>query len=237
MDNKKTILFVLIITFISSLSLSFLKIQLKDKQKFNENLDMKKNILKVVGIEIEELSSDSISSIYNKDFASYSIDMSKNQISRLRISDLEESIDNSTGTLTYFNNNIQYLPIYIYKPSSLYIIPISGKGLWSTLFGYFALESDMNTVKGITFYKHKETPGLGGEVDKDWFQDNFVGKKIFDNQGNLVSIKVKKGIIASNDYHSVDAISGATITGDGLTKFLNNDLNRYKKFLMKNMKK
>ena len=114
-------------------------------------------------------------------------------------------------------------------------MPISGKGLWSTLFGFLALNEDKNTVKGITFYKHKETPGLGGEVDKAWFQDNFIGKKIFNSKNELVSIQVPKGAASAlskdKQIHAVDGITGATVTSKGLSNFLLRDLNRYEEFL------
>ena len=107
--------------------------------------------------------------------------------------------------------------------------------MWSTLFGFLALDEDKNRVKGITFYKHKETPGLGGEVDKKWFQNNFVDKKIFDANGNLVSVEVLKGTASvlpiDQQIHAVDGITGATMTSKGLSNFLLRDLNRYEKFL------
>jgi Na+-transporting NADH:ubiquinone oxidoreductase subunit C len=113
-------------------------------------------------------------------------------------------------------------------------IPISGKGLWSTIYGYIALEPDGETVKGIKFYKHGETPGLGGELEKDWFTSNFVGKRIFNETGDLVSIEIVKGIAnpnSKNFTHQVDGISGSTLTGRGMNKFLKEDLQVYKPFL------
>ena len=91
-----------------------------------------------------------------------------------------------------------------------YAIPIEGKGLWGTMYGYFAIEPDAVTVKGITFYRHKETPGLGGEVDKEWFKNNFIGKRLVDNDGKLVSIEVIKGFVSDKDpeaYRKVDRLS------------------------------
>ena len=117
-----------------------------------------------------------------------------------------------------------------------YAIPISGKGLWGTMYGYFAIEPDVVTAKGITFYKHKETPGLGAEVDKDWFKNNFIGKKFIDDSGNLVSIEVIKGFVSDKDpnaKHKVDGISGATVTGNGLTTFLIADLQKYEHYFAK----
>jgi Na+-transporting NADH:ubiquinone oxidoreductase subunit C len=102
------------------------------------------------------------------------------------------------------------------------------------LFGFISIGDDGNTVKGITFYKHKETPGLGGEVDKKWFQNNFIGKEIFNND-DLVSIKIAKGVstaLPEKDWnHAVDGITGATMTSQGLTNFLLRDLQRYENFL------
>jgi Na+-transporting NADH:ubiquinone oxidoreductase subunit C len=119
-----------------------------------------------------------------------------------------------------------------------YVLPISGKGLWSTIYGYIALDVDGATVRGITFYKHGETPGLGGEIEKEWFKSNFEGKRIFDEEGNLVSITVVKGkveelIPESEAYHYVDGISGSTLTGRGINEFLEEDLGKYEPFLKK----
>ena len=130
------------------------------------------------------------------------------------------------GESLYSYDGNFYLPVFRSSLPEATIIPISGKGLWSTLFGYFAIDNDYNTVRGITFYKHKETPGLGGEVDKDWFQNNFVGKKIKDDDGSLLSITVAKGK-SGNNIHGVDGISGATITSRGLSEFLLRDLKKY----------
>jgi len=117
-----------------------------------------------------------------------------------------------------------------------YILPISGKGLWSTVYGYLALEQDGITIKGITFYKHGETPGLGGEIDKDWFKDSFKGKKIASPSGELVSVTIVKGKVidrvpSEEAYHCVDGISGATLTGNGINQFLKADLLKYEPYL------
>jgi len=98
------------------------------------------------------------------------------------------------------------------------IFPIEGKGLWSTLYGYIALAPDANTVVGITFYDHGETPGLGGEVDNPRWKSLWPGRKVFDERGNPV-IQVKKGSAGppAKDPHQVDGLSGATLTSRGVT--------------------
>lgn len=99
------------------------------------------------------------------------------------------------------------------------VLPVSGYGLWSTMYGYLVLGSDLNTVAGITFTDHGETPGLGGEIDNPKWQAQWPGKKIYDEQGNVVA-HLKKGGIDKHDpadkAHNVDGLAGATITSDGV---------------------
>lgn len=123
----------------------------------------------------------------------------------------------------------------------IFILPISGKGLWSTLYGYLALEHDANTVRGLTFYQHAETPGLGGEVENPAWKAQWKGKTILDDKGNLISITVKKGkvdqSIANEKLHYVDGLSGATITCNGVNRFVKADLSAFKPYLSQYWKK
>jgi len=126
--------------------------------------------------------------------------------------------------------------------SPIYILPISGKGLWSTLYGFLALAGDANTVRGITFYKHGETPGLGGEVDNPQWKASWTGKTILDDKsGALIGVKVKKGkvdpSIAAEKQHQVDGLSGATITSNGVTTFVKADLQAFQPYLKQFWKK
>lgn len=102
------------------------------------------------------------------------------------------------------------------------ILPIYGKGLWSTLYGFLALEKDLQTVSGITFYEHQETPGLGGEVDNPNWKAGWKEKQAFDAQGDVV-IKVIKGQVnAANPTanRQIDGLSGATLTTRGVDNFI-----------------
>lgn len=127
--------------------------------------------------------------------------------------------------------------VYLYKPEGevkYYIIPIEGNGLWGMMYGYLALKTDLNTVAGIRFYKHIETPGLGAELAKPSHNEKWVGKEILDEQGNLVSVKVAKGDAeqthAKELEHYVDGISGATLTAKGINEFLLDDLQTYEPY-------
>ena len=101
------------------------------------------------------------------------------------------------------------------------VLPIEGLGLWGTLYGFLALDADTTTVRGITYYQHKETPGLGGEVDNPSWKDKWPGRKAFDDDGE-VSLAVIKGPArtAEHDPHRVDGLAGATITSNGVTNML-----------------
>lgn len=116
------------------------------------------------------------------------------------------------------------------------ILPVSGKGLWSTIYGYIALESDKDHVRGITFYKHGETPGLGGEVENPQWTGQWVGKSIRRDDG--IGVIVKKGKVdpgvAKEKAHYVDGLAGATITSNGVTKFVERDLRSFEAYLSKN---
>ncbi len=221
-SDAYTIIFTMIISVILGLGLSATRDSLRERQLLNIELDIKKKILSVLGFEqTGDWTDKDVQSMYD------------NNINEIIISSAGEEVkeNNVSGQDTY--------KIYQSRDGNRvkgYAIPISGKGLWGTMYGYFAIEPDASTAKGITFYKHKETPGLGAEVDKDWFKNNFIGKKFIDDSGNLVSIEVIKGFVSDKDpnaKHKVDGISGATVTGNGLTTFLKADLQKYEPYFSK----
>jgi Na+-transporting NADH:ubiquinone oxidoreductase subunit C len=131
------------------------------------------------------------------------------------------------------------LPLYVIEKNSqtLYVVPLRGVGLWGPIWGNMALNDDLNTIVGVTFDHKGETPGLGAEIIMDFFTDQFVGKKIFDDKGGFKSIKVVKGGIGtlpdSEKIHGVDAISGGTITSNGVNDMLHDVLESYLPYLKK----
>ena len=243
-SDFQTFRFVLLISIFSALLLSLTATSLKNKQDLNIEVDRKKNVLKCAGIDVSKLKSEEIIKNYKNSIVEKVIAIS-GEVVDISYQDLTIEENKSTGQITYYNTNtdnlessidkIKYLPLFEYSIDGIvdaYIIPISGKGLWSTLYGYFSLSKDLESVLGITFYKHGETPGLGGEIEKKWFQEQFKDKKIFDEKKSLVSITVVKGKASGkNINYQVDGISGATITGNGVTNFLKADLLRYLPFI------
>lgn len=129
------------------------------------------------------------------------------------------------------------LPVFICTKedgSKYYVFPLRGKGLWGPIWGYISLESDMNTVYGAVFDHKTETPGLGAEIKEKWFQANFRGKKLFENNQFKSIAVAKKGTVEPSNYN-VDAISGGTITSKGVQAMIYDCLIGYEPFLeMKN---
>ena len=135
--------------------------------------------------------------------------------------------------------NEYQLPLYIANidGKKLYIFPMLGRGLWGPVYGNLALEEDFNSVAGSMFGHDKETPGLGAEIQNTEFEVQFIGKKIFDEKGNFTSIKVLKGatkiLTPEQLVHGVDAISGGTITSNGVSEMIKTNLTNYLEYIKK----
>jgi Na+-transporting NADH:ubiquinone oxidoreductase subunit C len=234
--NSYTLFFATMVTITCSILLSSAANLLKDRQQENIALDKRKNIIASAGFKAEkgnEFSRQDILKIYDKHIKSSVIDLKGNIVEGKKVTDLDPKVDKDLFPI-YFSEKDGQL--------SSYIIPVSGKGLWSTIYGYLALDPDGVTVKGITFYRHGETPGLGGEIEKEWFTSNFKGKKIRTETGELVSITVIKGKVAEKiekeqQPYYVDGISGSTLTGNGVTNFLKQKLLKYEPYFAKINKK
>lgn len=128
------------------------------------------------------------------------------------------------------------LPLFIYRDAEdnpYFILSVRGNGLWDEIWGSIAVKEDMNTIAGVSFDHKAETPGLGAEIKDDpGFPAKFVNKKLYNEKGELVAVNVRKGGVADVN-HDVDAISGATITGNGVTEMLRRGLRYYEPYLQR----
>ena len=229
--NKNTYVFFFstAMVLVVAALLSFTSIKLKPLQQKNIALENKQNILSSVGIYVSREEADLNYEKYITD--SFVLD-SDGQKTDIDISSVELNKE------TKKPKKEQNMPLYISNidGSEKYIIPLRGTGLWGPIWGYISLDNDMNTVYGAVFDHKAETPGLGAEINRDFFEKPFNGKRIFDLKGDFVSIAVVKGGAKENDYHGVDGISGGTITSDGVTAMLKERLDKYLPYFENKMK-
>ena len=217
-DSVKTILFATGLCLVCSMLLTLAATGLKAYQRENALVDRQKNILKAVGAVSPDrrYADDAIKALYRE------------RITCVSVGEGGEVVSAEAGPA-------DTMPLYLYEKDDeiqSYILPVNSRGLWGRIYGYLALETDGSTVAGFTVYQHSETPGLGGEIENRWFQRNFVGKQIVDDQGNFVSISIAKGDVEDAvrqdlQPHYVDGISGATMTGKYLSEGLEDILETY----------
>lgn len=127
------------------------------------------------------------------------------------------------------------LPVFIadVDGENFYIVPLRGAGLWGPIWGYLGLQSDLVTIAGANFDHSSETPGLGAEIADRQFEEQFRGKRIYDEDGGFRPVTVIKGTAPPDDPHRVDGISGGTITSNGVTNMLRDGLKVYKSYFEK----
>lgn len=218
-DYVKSIVFALILCLVCSVLLTAASVGLRPYQRENVRVDREKNILMSAGLVATD--ADYTGREIDQLFADY--------IRCLRLSPSGEILEE-----TAFQEQMLQLYLNVAADGTIknYIIPINTQGVWGPIKGYLAVEEDGETISGFTVYKHQETPGLGGEIEKRWFQKNFEGKKITNPAGDLVVVTVAKGRVADNipadqQAHYVDGISGATLTGKYLSRGLSDVLKEY----------
>ncbi len=231
-DTKYTILFAAAVCLVCSVFVASAAVFLKPLQDANIVLDRQKKVLTVAGLmeEGQKLSAAEVNAIFEKNIQPQVIDLAtgepNNEVDPNTFDQQRAAKDPALSQPAAANNaQVRRVPnqALVYKvvrngKLEATILPIEGKGLWSTLYGFLALAPDFDTISGITFYQHGETPGLGGEVDNPRWKALWQGRKAFDDKG-AIRIQVKKGQAGSveSDPHNVDGLSGATLTSRGVS--------------------
>ena len=217
-SHIKSILFAVVLSIVCGSLLTLASTGLREYQLKNIAFDKQKNILKSIGL-IEDKKAPSLETVSGL-YADYIKEM---------------WIDFQGKLVPKEKKGENDLPVYLYvkqEKIQAYIIPVHSRGLWGKIAGYLAIKNDGTTISGFTVYSHQETPGLGGEIEKRWFQKNFAGKKILDDKGDFVSIAIAKGAVqgripTSKHKNFVDGISGASMTGKFLSAGLKRTLIEY----------
>lgn len=225
-SNRFIFIFSTAMVIVVAVLLSMASIGLGPYQARNVRLEKMQNILGSVGVLSDAAHAEATYSQYitQQIVLNYKGEVVDSGSAAFNI-DLKKEMDKAR----FGKANEQLFPLFVCNKDdkSLYIIPVRGKGLWGPIWGYIALDEDMNTVHGVSFGHKAETPGLGAEIEKKKFQEQFVSKKIMDEKGNFVSIKVMKGGAEQGNPHEVDAVSGATVTSTGVTEMLQRTLKSY----------
>ncbi|MEE9384956.1 MAG: Na(+)-translocating NADH-quinone reductase subunit C [Nannocystaceae bacterium] len=224
--------FATVVCLVCSVFVSAAAVLLKPKQDENKILDRQKKVLIVAGLlrEDERVAAAEITERFDDNIVARVVDLKSgayaDDVDAASFDQLRASKESSTSRQAPKNAaKVARLPhrALVYQVQERgqvrkLILPIEGKGLWSTLYGFVALAGDTNTIEGITFYKHGETPGLGGEIDNPAWKALWKGRRVSDDAGKL-SIEVVKGSAGppADDPHRVDGLSGATITSRGVS--------------------
>ena len=238
-NNTKTISVALTLCLVCSVLVSAVAVGLKPAQVENSRLDRNKNIL--VAADMYDAEADTASDVAErfKDFDVKIIDLSKGNyveddalaavgIPDRNAYDASQATKNKALSEDLGSNDPagigrkpKYAKVYVKNDEAgnpeVVVLPIQGYGLWGTIYGFLTLESDMNTIKGISFYEHKETPGLGARIEEPEWRAKWSGIQSYDENGNVATGVTKAGTPKEN---WVDGISGATLTGRGVSNMI-----------------
>ncbi len=228
----KTIGVVVAVCLACSIVVAGAAIGLRPEKEANALLDRQTNILEAAGL-LEKAGKD-IPATFSKYVESKVWDLQNNQFTDDFIGTNDPALydqyksvrkdgirpaDDFAKLIRRPNKvSVYYVKDEAGKVQSI-VLPINGSGLWNMMYAFIAVSPDGNTVQKLVYYDHKETPGLGGEVQNPKWKALWPGKKLFDDKGD-VAIKIVKGGAKAGDEHAVDALSGATLTSQGVEKTL-----------------
>ncbi len=246
---SKTLIVTISLCVVCAVFVSAAAVGLKPLQLANKALDKKTNILAAANISDE---NKSISELFDANVTAKVIDMqtglwadgvdAATYDERKAAKDPAQSVQlTAEQDIAGIKKHARYKTVYMVKDGDklkTLILPIHGKGLWSTLYGFMALEGDLNTVVGLGFYEHAETPGLGGEVDNPRWKGQWPGKQVYGDNVENAAIALIKGTVDPNSKdaaHQIDGLAGATLTSVGVSNLVQFWLseNGYAPFLAK----
>jgi Na+-transporting NADH:ubiquinone oxidoreductase subunit C len=223
----KTVGVVVAVCLVCSIIVSGAAVGLRDLQETNAAIDKQSNIVEAAGLS--ELAAGDIAGTFDKYIEEKFINLETGQYvekpsksyDMYKAAKMPEYTVKVTGSNVGFQQRASIANVYIVKNDAgdvtRLILPVHGSGLWDLMYGFLAIDADGNTVRELVYYQQKETPGLGGEVLNPSWKAKWDGKKLFNN--GEVALQVKKGDNANNQY-AVDALSGATLTSNGVQNTL-----------------
>lgn len=229
----KTLGVVIAVCLVCSIVVAGAAVGLRTEQQANKLLDKQTNILEAAGL-LEQAKGDIVGT-FNQYVETKVLDLDSNQFTTEFVGATDPSLYDQykaarkdgikpADDVAKLIRRPNKVSVYFVKDDAgqvqRIILPINGSGLWNMMYAFLALETDGNTVKSLVYYDHKETPGLGGEVQNAQWKALWHDKQLFDRAGKL-AIKVVKGGAKAGDVNGVDALSGATLTSNGVQLMLN----------------
>ncbi|MCL2040652.1 MAG: NADH:ubiquinone reductase (Na(+)-transporting) subunit C [Bacteroidales bacterium] len=248
-SNKYTFIYAVVMVVVVAVILSFAATSLAPKQEENVRIEKMQNILRAaMADKNDDVTAKNAIALYNSNIVEeMTVDVNGKVINVFDVKtetftqgdgrrafdiDIKEELDHIRKS-----GNGQ-LPVFLYRSGGVekYVIPLYGVGLWGAIWGNLALSSDLRTIQGVVFDHKGETPGLGADIVEPNFTTKFQGKTIFDDHDNIQRFRVVKGGIITlpeaERRHAVDALSGATITSDGVQNMLNDCIGYYKAWMV-----
>ena len=240
MSNKettsRTLMVALAVSLVSSIFVAGAAVSLKPIQIENRQLDKQRSILAIAGLGEGKLSGSEVKKLFGERISAKVVDLESgdyvDQFDPATFDPLKAAKDpqlskplTSEEDIASIKRREQFTTVYMVEQGGelqTLILPVRGYGLWSTLHGFIAVKGDLNTVVGFGFYQHGETPGLGGEVDNPKWKGLWVGKTLFDEDGDL-AVEIIKGSVdpqSPKAEHQVDGLAGATLTSKGVNNLL-----------------
>lgn len=221
-SNIYTLVYASVLVIFAAFLLAFVASALKSKQDENIANDKRGQILAALNIR----NTANVVEAYKQNIVAAPVLNVKGEVV-----DTAGGFDVESKDITAKDDNAKRLPLYVAKVNNdtIYVVPLYGRGLWGGISGYLALKKDFETVYGAYFTHESETAGLGARIVEEEFQQKFVGKKVFtDSTFNHVALVLSKKI--EDPEHQVDAITGATLTSNGVTDMFATSLLPYKRY-------
>ncbi|HHL1024116.1 TPA: Na(+)-translocating NADH-quinone reductase subunit C [Pseudomonas aeruginosa] len=223
-STTRTLLVALVVCLVSSVFVAGAAVALKPTQAENRLLDKQRSILAIAGLGEPGMSGKEVKALFDSRITAKVVDLQSGTFSDAQDPALSEALP-AAEDIASIKRRERYTTVYLVETDGkldTLILPVRGYGLWSTLYGFLALKGDLNTVAGFGFYQHGETPGLGGEVDNPKWKALWVGKTLYDAQGDL-AVQIIKGSVdpqSAKATHQVDGLAGATLTSKGVDNLL-----------------
>jgi len=236
-SNKESTLRTLLVAFmvclVCSVLVATIAVVLRPTQVMNRLLDTQRSIVNVAGMDADSMSANEIQELFGTRIMAKLLELETGKYSDahdpITFDPVAAAKDPASSKALKAELDIasirrieKYTTVYLVNDEQgelqSIVLPIRGYGLWGTMFGFMAIDSDLNTVNGLAFHEHKETPGLGGEVDNPRWKASWLGKKVF-NEKQEVALSVTKPSQGVEE-HSVDALAGATLTSDGVSNLI-----------------